>query len=76
MPDEWELVLDLDGCDGSDERICHYYFVNCSNRSMFWFHHFDVTPLLHGLADVKTKRRIRESEPPAPSVGFTNNPLL
>lgn len=74
MPDEWELVLDLDNCEESEERICYYYFVNCSNRSLFWFHRFDVTPLLCGLADVKTKRRIRESEPPASLVGSTNDP--
>lgn len=48
MPAEWELVLDLDDGD-LHECICYYYFVNCSNRTLFWLHHFDVTPLLYGL---------------------------
>lgn len=65
MPAEWELVLDLDDNEEPDERICYYYFVNCSNRSLFWLHKFDVTPLLHGLTEVKTNRRISESEFPA-----------
>jgi hypothetical protein len=62
MPTEWELVLDLSDDEGPDERVCYYYFVNCSNRSLFWLHNFDVTPLLCGLTEVKSKRRIRESE--------------
>ena len=64
MPAEWELVLDLDDDEEPDERICYYYFVNCSNRSLFWLHKFDVTPLLHGLNEVTTNRRISKSEFP------------
>jgi len=64
MPAEWELVLDLDDDDEPDECICYYYFVNCSNRSLFWLHKFDVTPLLHGLNEVTTNRRISKSEFP------------
>ena len=64
MPAEWELVLDLSDDEGPDGRVCYYYFVNCSNRSLFWLHNFDVTPLLCGLTEVKSKRRIRESEFP------------
>ena len=60
MPTKWELVLDLVDEEGSDERVCYYYFINCSNRSLFWLHEFDVTPFLHGLTEVKSKRRIRE----------------
>lgn len=66
MPAEWELVLDLDNDEGLHEGICYYYFVNCSNRTLFWLHTFNVRPLLNGLEDVNSKRRIRESESPTP----------
>ena len=68
MPAEWELVLDLADSGGLDEGVCYYYFVNCSNRSLFWLHKFNVTPLLHGLTEVKSRRRISESGFPAPPV--------
>ena len=74
MPAEWELVLDPGYDEGHGERVCYYYFVNCSNRSLFWLHHFDVTPLLHGLAEVKSKRRIRESGFHTPLAASINNP--
>jgi hypothetical protein len=73
MPTKWELVLDLDDDEGSGERVCCYYFINCSNRSLFWLHKFDMTPLLCGLTEVNSKRRIRELEFPTPSiVPFSN----
>ena len=74
MPAEWELVLDLGDDEEPDERVCYYYFVNCSNRSLFWLHKFDLTPLLCGLNEVKTKRRISESEFPASSIASISNP--
>lgn len=61
MPAEWELVLDLDHGEDPNEIRCYYYFVNHSNRTLFWLHEFDVSPLLNGLYDVKSMRRIRES---------------
>jgi hypothetical protein len=61
MPAEWELVLDLSNGEYPHEIICCYYFVNPSNRTLFWLHAFDVSPLLNGLCDVKSKRRVRES---------------
>jgi len=67
MPAEWELVLDLGDDEDPDERVCYYYFVNCSNRSLFWLHKFDVTPFLDGLEVIKSKRRIRESGSRTPS---------
>ena len=65
MPAQWELVLDLADDEDPNGRVCYYYFVNCSNRSLFWLHNFNVTPLLQGLTDVKSKRRISESGLPA-----------
>ena len=66
MPDKWELVLELADNEGPDERVCYYYFVNCSNRSLFWLHEFDVAPFLHNLPQVepKSNQRIRKSESP------------
>lgn len=61
MPDEWELVLDL-GNGGPHECSCFYYFVNCSNRTLFWLHPFDVRSILGGLFEIKSRLRIRESE--------------
>ena len=61
MPAEWELVLDPAEDESPEERVCYYYFVNCSNRTLFWLHEFDVTPLLYGLDEIKSTRRIRES---------------
>lgn len=60
MPTKWELVLDPADGEDPDERVCHYYFVNCSKRSLFWLHNFDMRPFLHGLTGVKSRRRIRE----------------
>ena len=74
MPAQWELVLDLGDEEDPDERICHYYLVNCSNRSLFWLHEFDVTPFLCGLKEGKTKQRISESEFPASLVVFIGDP--
>lgn len=65
MPPKWELVLDLADDEDPNGRICYYYFVDCSNRTLFWLHNFDVTPLLYGLTNVKSRRRISESELPA-----------
>ena len=73
MPVEWELVLDP-GDDEHGERVCYYYFVNRSNRSLFWLHDFDLTPLLYGLKEVKSMRRISESEFPISSIAPINNP--
>jgi hypothetical protein len=64
MPDEWELVLDLDVDEDSHERMCYYYFVNPSNRTLFWLEKFDVKWLLNGLHEFSSKRRIRESKYP------------
>lgn len=62
MPAEWELVLDLGDGEDPRELMCYYYFVNHSNRTLFWLHTFDVMPLLAGLDYVTSERRIRESE--------------
>ena len=61
MPSEWELVLDL-GDEYPHEYLCYYYFVNRSNRTLFWLHEFDSKPILNGLGQIKSKRRIRKSE--------------
>lgn len=74
MPSQWELVLDLGDDEGPDEPVCYYYLVNCSNRSLFWLHKFDVTPLLCGLKEGNTKRRISKSKFTAPSVVSISNP--
>lgn len=73
MPIEWELVLDLAEDEGPD--VCYYYFVNRSNRTLFWLHQFDMTPLLHNLPPVKPKsnRRIRELKFPTPLVVLVSN---
>ena len=73
MPAEWELVLDLGDDEGLDERVCFYYFVNCSNRTLFWLHNFDVTQVLSGLNEIKSKRRISESESPTSLITSINN---
>lgn len=73
MPTEWELVLDPAEDEGPD--VCYYYFVNRSNRTLFWLHKFDMTSLLHNLPPVKPKsnRRIRESKFPTPLVVLVSN---
>lgn len=62
MPAGWELVLDLSDAEDPHESTCFYYFVNSSNRTLFWFHPLDLRPLLNGLFHVKSKRRIRKSK--------------
>ena len=74
MPDSWELVLDLRDEQGSERRVCHYYFVNCSNRTLFWLHDFDVEPLLSGLSHINSMRRIRESKLPFQLTRFVDDP--
>ena len=74
MPDSWELVLDLRDEQGPERRVCHYYFVNCSNRTLFWLHNFNVAPLLNGLSQVKSTRRIRESKLPFQLTRFVVDP--
>ncbi|KAF9646879.1 hypothetical protein BDM02DRAFT_3188424 [Thelephora ganbajun] len=61
MPVEWELVLDLGDEKEPNECVCYYYFVNRANRTLFWLHQFDPTPLLSGLRRVKSKRRIQQA---------------
>jgi hypothetical protein len=69
MPAEWELVLDLADSDKPHESVCNYYFINRSNRTLFWLHPFHPTKdFMQGLAEVNTKRRIRESELPRPTI--------
>jgi len=74
MPAEWVLVLDLGNEEGPEGHVCYYYFVDCSNRSLFWLHYFDMTPFLYHLTEVKSKRRIRESDFPTPSAVAIRNP--
>lgn len=76
MPAEWELVLDLGDSDHPHESICYYYFINCSNRTLFWLHELDVRPLLNGLFDVKSNRRIRESESLTSALDLTSDHWL
>lgn len=59
-PSKWELVLDLRDDEDSHGRVCHYYFINCLNRTLFWLHEFDVKPLLSGLINVKSMQHISE----------------
>ncbi|KAF9646880.1 hypothetical protein BDM02DRAFT_3188425 [Thelephora ganbajun] len=61
MPAEWELVLDLGDEQDPNKRVCCYYFVNHTNRTLFWLHQFDTTPLLSGLRRVKSKQRIQQA---------------
>lgn len=67
LPLEWELVLDVRECQDANERICHYYFVNPANRSLFWLEDFNVRPLLWGLCHGKSMSRIRELASSLPS---------
>jgi hypothetical protein len=62
MPEKWELVLDMRE-DPQEGRVCHYYFIDSFNRTMFWFHDCDVSSLL-GYPPVYTDERIRESNLP------------
>lgn len=73
MPPQWELVLDLGDAGDEDphESMCYYYFVNHSNRTLFWLHQFDTEPLLNGLDEVTSKRRIREPEFFTPAFDLT-----
>lgn len=75
MPTKWELVLDLVDDENPDESACDYYFVNHSNRSLFWLHPFDMKPFLHNLPEVKhqSKRRMRESECSTPLIDPVGN---
>lgn len=69
IPAEWELVLDLADNDDPHQSLCNYYFINCSNRTLFWLHSFPLDKnFMQGLAEVNTKRRIRESEFPHPVI--------
>ena len=73
MPAEWELVLDLADDEDPNGRVCCYYFVNCSNRSLFWVHEFNVKSLLLGLDKGNSMRRISESGLPASSLVSISN---
>ena len=66
MPPKWELVLDVGEGQNPNERICHYYFVNAANRSLFWLEDFDVTPILQGFGNAKSMLHICELEFPSP----------
>ena len=67
MPPQWELVLDVGEERDPNERICYYYFVNPTNRSLFWLKDFDVTSILQGFGKAISMPHICELRFPPPS---------
>ena len=69
MPPRWESVLDMGEDRQPNERVCHYYFTNAANRSLFWLEDFDATPILRGFGNAKSMPHICElTSPPLSSV--------
>lgn len=64
LPEDWELVLELEKDDETGEYFCSYYFVRHSTRCLFWLHEFDLESVLAYPSDVSTdKAHIRKSAP-------------
>lgn len=63
LPEDWELVLELEMGFGTDGPSCSYYFVSHSTRCLFWLHEFDLESALDGLSGVTEVTHIRECAP-------------
>ena len=63
LPEDWELVLELEEDPETGNPVCSYYFVCHSTRCLFWLHEFDPKSALGELCGVTEKSHIRESTP-------------
>jgi len=63
LPEDWELVLELEDSDETGNPICSYYFVCHSARCLFWLHEFNPKNALSDLSGVTEKAHVRESVP-------------
>jgi hypothetical protein len=59
MPLDWELVLELSNDEETEKRIWSYYFINHSDRALFWLHDIDARIILNGLPGVSSRAHIR-----------------